>query len=83
MLKNAFAFKTPLLILTLALSVVACGGGGGSGSNQQEQNPPSIIPPVVIPNNRAKMVLSTEDASYLNSQSRIVKHYCKWHSILL
>ena len=70
MLKNAFAFKTPLLTLTLALSVVACGGGGGSGSNQQEQNPPPIIPPVVIPDNRVKMALSTGDASQLTEQDR-------------
>ncbi len=72
MLKNAIAFKTPLLTLSLALGLVACGGGGGSGSNsnQQEQNPPPITPPVVIPDDRVKMALNTGDASKLTEQDR-------------
>ncbi len=72
MLKNAIAFKTPLLTLSLALGLVACGGGGGSGSNsnQQEQNPPPITPPVVIPDDRVKTALNTGDASKLTEQDR-------------
>ena len=73
MLKNAIAFKTPLLTLSLALGLVACGGGGGgsgSNSNQQEQNPPPITPPVVIPDDRVKMALNTGDASKLTEQDR-------------
>ena len=72
MLKNAIAFKTPLLTLSLALGLVACGGGGGSGSNsnQQEQNPPPITPPVVIPDDRVKTALNIGDASKLTEQDR-------------
>ena len=73
MLKNAIAFKTPLLTLSLALGLVACGGGGGgsgSNSNQQEQNPPPITPPVVIPDDRVKTALNTGDASKLTEQDR-------------
>ena len=70
MLKNAFVFKTPVLTLTLALGLVACGGGGGNSSNPQEQNPPPITPPVVIPDDRVKTALSTGDASQLTEQDR-------------